>query len=308
VNQAADTTPATAGTYGIGLADQGSLYLSMGAGTATGAYIQSWQNKPLLLNSQGNNVGIGTYIPSSTLSINGSMGMALSTITANTTLDATKNIVFANNSGDISITLPSPATATGRAYYIKKISSNTNTVTILPSSSETIEGGSALVLFVRFDSVRLVSDGSNWYILEDAIKLHAASLGRAVAVQSVPNNANTKILLDTTDLDVGGLADVTTNRRINIRRTGAYLVTASTYFVPGANKRIDANIFVNGTNVRMGNSGSSDNTDGTSTQSSIINLNAGDYIELWVYHMASGALNTSTSTHQQPRLSVFEIR
>ncbi|KKR79693.1 MAG: hypothetical protein UU24_C0004G0031, partial [Candidatus Nomurabacteria bacterium GW2011_GWA2_40_9] len=58
VRQGTNTTPATSGSYGFGLLNQASLDLTLGS-DASNAYIQSWNNKELIINGQGNNVGIG---------------------------------------------------------------------------------------------------------------------------------------------------------------------------------------------------------------------------------------------------------
>jgi len=66
------------------------------------------------------NVGVGTSSPASTLDVQGSMGLKVSTITAATTLNSTHNVVLCNT-GAYTVTLPAAASNTGRAYYIKNI-------------------------------------------------------------------------------------------------------------------------------------------------------------------------------------------
>ena len=72
INQTSATTAGTYNTYGLGIGQQGSLVLSQGVDASTGAYMQSWNSKPLILNPLGNNVGIGTTSPGATLDVEGS--------------------------------------------------------------------------------------------------------------------------------------------------------------------------------------------------------------------------------------------
>lgn len=75
-NQTGNTTAATATTYGLAVNIAGSQYVTLGADTNY-AYLQSWNAKPLYINSQGNNtifgasVGIGTTSPSQLLHLVG---------------------------------------------------------------------------------------------------------------------------------------------------------------------------------------------------------------------------------------------
>jgi hypothetical protein len=59
------------------------------------------------------------------------------------------------------------ATAVGNTAIItiKKIDSSANTVTIDANSTETIDGGLTAVLTRQYESITLVSDGSNWVII-----------------------------------------------------------------------------------------------------------------------------------------------
>lgn len=65
-----------------------------------------------------------------------------------------------------SLTLPTPAS--GIIIYIKDISNNANTnnITIVRAGSEQIEGVSANYVFdISFQSLTLVSNGLNWWIV-----------------------------------------------------------------------------------------------------------------------------------------------
>ena len=63
------------------------------------------------------------------------------------------------------ITLLSAANRTGQQIIIKKIDVSANTVTIDPSGAETIDGAATNVLSSQYDSITLVSDGTNWIIV-----------------------------------------------------------------------------------------------------------------------------------------------
>lgn len=82
------------------------------------------------------------------------------------TLDATHYYAACDaTSGSMTINLPTAAGITSRVYIIKKIDSSSNTVTIDPNSTETIEGDSTYVLSAQWDYVRLVSNGTNWEVI-----------------------------------------------------------------------------------------------------------------------------------------------
>ena len=66
--------------------------------------------------------------------------------------------------GAITITLPTAA-SNPNVYTVKKIDASVNTVTVATTASQTIDGGATALLRVRYASVNLVSDGSNWFVV-----------------------------------------------------------------------------------------------------------------------------------------------
>ena len=100
-------------------------------------------------------------------------GMATHTQTvtaASDTLVTTDCVVLCDcTSNAITINLPlaniSGTGAAGKTYHIKKIDSTSNTVTIDGNGSETIDGDLTKVITSQWDSLMIVSDGSNWYII-----------------------------------------------------------------------------------------------------------------------------------------------
>jgi hypothetical protein len=65
----------------------------------------------------------------------------------------------------ITVNLPDATTLQGKVYYIKKVDSSVNVVTIDAFSTQTIDGVTTEVLSIQYEGVSLVSDGNNWLIL-----------------------------------------------------------------------------------------------------------------------------------------------
>lgn len=84
---------------------------------------------------------------------------AIRTITTSQTLLLTDNFVLCNSASPLTVTLP--ASGTGQLFNIKNI--NTGTVTITPTSG-TIDGSASATMPVRYTSLELVFDGTNWWV------------------------------------------------------------------------------------------------------------------------------------------------
>lgn len=78
----------------------------------------------------------------------------------------TDSVVLINaGSGIVSVTLPTAVGVGGKMYTIKKIDVTGNSVTISTTSSQTIDNQTTLTLSGAYNSVTVVSDGSNWWIV-----------------------------------------------------------------------------------------------------------------------------------------------
>ena len=86
-------------------------------------------------------------------------------ITTPVTADSSKFILVDDDviGGDAVVNLP-PASNEGRAYHIKKLGT-TGLVTVDGSGSETIDDGLTAVLADQYESIKIVSDGSNWWVI-----------------------------------------------------------------------------------------------------------------------------------------------
>ena len=120
-----------------------------------------------MVDASADAVGISTTTPSSGLDIQTSMGLKVNTITSATTLDQTHNVILCNT-GPYTVTLPAAASNTDKVYYIKNIDSDGDDITIDGNGSETIDGSTTFLLDPYKHAVRIVSDGSNWHVLEES--------------------------------------------------------------------------------------------------------------------------------------------
>jgi hypothetical protein len=105
-------------------------------------------------------IGIGDITPVSTLEVNGSVGAAIATTSANLTLDATNHTVIITGGTPV-ITLPSAASSTRRIYVVVN-----QTLTSRTISSYKDYTGSSDTLVPGFSSITVQSNGTNWYRIQ----------------------------------------------------------------------------------------------------------------------------------------------
>jgi len=87
----------------------------------------------------------------------------IATKTATATLTASEQIILADATGGaFTITLPTATGDAGRWFDIKKISSNTNAITIATSDAETIDGATTVLMPSKENKIKVVSDGTGW--------------------------------------------------------------------------------------------------------------------------------------------------
>lgn len=220
------------------------------------------------------------------------------------TLNSSQRVVFCSNASDLVLALPAAASSAGLEFTIMKTGAGTALVTIDPNSTETINGASTLVLYVLYDTVTIVCDGAAWYISEDGRIAHTCRLRRAVA-QSIGNSSPVKILFDASDFDVGGIGDIVTNDRVNIRRAGRYTITASG-FVSGSPTVHILYVYQQGAAVLQAAVTGGAGFSAALCVADKLQCAANDTIEMYLFQTSGGALNTSTAADGQPRLTVSE--
>lgn len=114
-------------------------------------------------------IGIGTTSPNSTLDVRGSLSAAVTTFTSNTTASISDNFLVFTGTSAATLTLPTAVSITGRIYWIKNASSNSSALTIATTSSQTIDGSSSWVLSQSNKAIRVLSNGTNWYITSESL-------------------------------------------------------------------------------------------------------------------------------------------
>lgn len=154
------------------------------------------------LHVKGNTVvtdqlSVGGSNGSANLNINGTLGHSVQTISSNTTLDENSIVLVDSSSDNITITLPYAGNVTGRLYQIKKIST---------SNSVWVSGGGNLIddtspielpASNNLASVDLISDGRQWYKLEQKDISETVAIGNLIAWwkldESSGNTANDSV-------------------------------------------------------------------------------------------------------------------
>lgn len=140
----------------------------------------------------------------------------------------------------------------------------------------------------------------------------------ATAGQSIPNAVATKVVLSSTDWDLGyeGEGGTSTahfdnaNDRLIVRKGGKYQIKGKVVFdgSTGGSYR-QARIHVNGTVVDFVTASKVNSaTIGTAVECiCVLRLNVGDYVELWTAHDSGAALNTIASNEHYTFLEFHRI-
>lgn len=101
-----------------------------------------------------------------TLHATKSFAHGVATFTTTASLDKNQTVALCDTgSGAFTLTLPAASGCTDRLYRIKKKSGDVNVLTVDGNGAETIDGQTTILLATPYESIDVVSDGSNWFIL-----------------------------------------------------------------------------------------------------------------------------------------------
>lgn len=81
-----------------------------------------------------------------------------------TILDSDDIIFIDTETKSVSVEMPSANGLGGKEFVIKKITGN-NQVTINASGSQTIDGNNTVLINYNYESIKLVSNNNNWFIV-----------------------------------------------------------------------------------------------------------------------------------------------
>jgi len=90
----------------------------------------------------------------------------VTSISADYTAHEADSIILADaTSAAITVTLPPAAESVGKRITVKKIDASANAVTVDGNGSETIDDATTAVISSQYDSICLVSDNTEWWIV-----------------------------------------------------------------------------------------------------------------------------------------------
>lgn len=84
---------------------------------------------------------------------------------AHTVADVDHEVVVLADATSAAFDVTLPAVASGRTVTAKKVDSTANAVTVVVPGAETIDGAANHALATQHDTVTLVSDGADWYVV-----------------------------------------------------------------------------------------------------------------------------------------------
>jgi hypothetical protein len=209
------------------------------------------------------------------------------------TSDGPVVVVLCNTtSGGFDITLPTAVGNTQRITILKTVSNNLGP-TLLTTSSQTVNGAASgvIALYRANDFVTVVSDGSNWRIINEKVSISASAYRNTA--QSISTGTITKVQLASESWDYGALFDSSTNYRFTAPRTGRYNVFGISGY-SNASGIAATYIYKNGAAVAIATCAAGTANVIQPAIATQLELAKDDYLELYTYHTTGTSQNTRT--------------
>jgi hypothetical protein len=172
-------------------------------------------------------VGFGTASPNSTLDVRGSLSAAYRSFTTATSAALSDNTLVFTGTAATTLTLPDATACTGRQYWVKNASATlpVPVLTVATTSSQTIDGSTSWTLDETNEIVRFVSNGANWYVMNQDVA--AAKTGTSGASWNEGGNRvpSAKAIGTISNFDLPFITNNTENMRL---ATSGYLGVGTT--------------------------------------------------------------------------------
>ncbi|KAA5533167.1 hypothetical protein F0919_11500 [Taibaiella lutea] len=213
--------------------------------------------------AQSNNLGVGTSLPGSKLTVNGSLAAAYQSVTANAySVSENDFYIIWNGSAAGTATLPASTTGIdrkGRLYFFKN-NSGTYTLTIAAAGTELIDNGGTITILPG-ETALLVKTSTNTAAgtTYEVAQVTKNKVNYIYSVSSSTSETHAQGVIvtqnySTLDLSTNGGADFNlTNDTWTCPQTGYYKIEASeTGSITGSNLSVSVALFVykNGTSTR----------------------------------------------------------
>lgn len=168
------------------------------------------------------------------------------------------------------VTLPVPTNNTGRTIFVKKTDSGVGTVVISRQTSGTIDGVTTVTLYLQYDFIWLLCDGTNWQVVDvfQSVYLYARGANNAGSTTVPFKNAT---VTDTAAAYSATTGQFTTPAFPAVSR---WMINAASY---GGGTSYDLCIYIGGTFTYQGSQGT---TSTLSLVSANVSLAAGTTIEV----------------------------
>jgi hypothetical protein len=231
------------------------------------------------------------------------------TITGNTTLSYVHDLVLCNSASALTVTLPAAASYAGKEFTITNI--NTGVVTVDANSTETIRDplfGSAetLLLYCTYDSIKLVSDGTVWWVISKNLRPHSSDIVIASATSITGGSADTLVPFDTISEQTGISVDLSQSYETLVNRSGKYLMTAHMFLPTTDGQAIRLQVTTSGGTALAFNRATSAGTYSLSCNiSEVTNITAGTRVGLLCIWSGT-ATNSNATVGVRPRLQLVE--
>lgn len=232
-------------------------------------------------------------------------------VTTTTTLTIGKHHVCSGTAADYTVTLPAVSGNAGKLISVEMSGALTKLVTLGGNASELIDGAANRVMWANETAV-LLCDGAQW------VKIGGKSIPMVAGISIVSTNqlfsASTwaKILCATApyNYNADAISADTTNKRINIRRTGLYTVSYQVaYSMNNATAGLShASICKNGSFVDGGTVIASRLASNfvVAHRSMPLFCAEGDYLELFGYFLG-GSFTTTTVYNTASPMTTMQI-